>query len=119
MKVGFIDFEDDETDLGLSLAVYDGDQYIDSVMLARSVFDRLMDESEQGVKINYSPVLGDPFDPILLQEARIDDEVLELVCPSHRFELDVSRLEPSDITTIKHLLKKLNQDNRYKLSIVG
>lgn len=123
LLVGFIDFEDDDTDTGLSFAIYEDGEYTESLMLARSTFDQLLSDDEQGTRINYGDVLDDVLDDsislVLLQEARLTDHVLELTCESHRFALDLSKLETDDIEIIEKQLKKLNFDNRFILRISG
>lgn len=119
LLVGFIDFDDDEIDTGLSFAIYDDNgDYSGNIMLARSSFDRLLDDAEQGARISYDDVLDDSS-LIFLHEARIRDTLIELSCDTHRFTLDLSKIDSSDIETIKAQLKKLNYDNRFELSIDG
>lgn len=117
LLIGFIDFEDDNTDTGLSFAIVEDGEYTDSLMLARSTFDRLLPDEEQGTRVNYGDVLDDSVSPVLLQEASLKDHVIELTCESHHFTLDLSKIETDDIDIIEKQLKKLNFDNRFKLSI--
>ena len=119
LNVGFIDIEEDETDLGLSFAIYDAGEYLDSLLLARSVYDLLLDKNEQGVRINYDEVLTSDESPILLQEASLKNDVIELSCATHRFILNIRKLEESDVENIKRLLKKLNYDDCFNLKISG
>jgi len=119
LLVGFIDFEDDDTDTGLSFAIYEDGEYFDSLMLARSTFDRLLSDDEQGTRIHYGDVLDDSVTPVLLEEACLTDHVLELTCESHHFMLNLSKLETEDIGIIEKQLKKLNFDNRFILRING
>jgi len=117
LHVGFIDIEEDETDLGLSFAIYDDGEYTDSLMLIRSVFDMILDKSEQGVRVNYDEVLTSSESPILLQEVSMKNGVIEMAVATHRFSLNISKLEQSEIEDIKRLLKKLNYDDCFKLSM--
>ena len=119
LLVGFIDYEDDETDTGLSFAIYEDGEYSDSLMLARSTYDQLLTDDEQGTRISYEDVLDDSLNPVLLQEASINDAVLELSCESHRFTLNLSKLEADDLEIIEKQLQRLNFDNRFVLRING
>jgi len=119
LNVGFIDIEEDETDLGLSFAIYDAGEYLDSLFLARSVYDALLDKSEQGVRVSYDEVLPTGESPMLLQEARLKNDVIELDCATHRFILNIRKLEKSDIEHIKRLLNKLNSDDCFNRKISG
>ena len=119
LLVGFIDFDDDDTDTGLSFAIYEDGEYTESLMLARSTFDRLLSDEEQGARIHYGDVLDDSVRPVLLQEASLSGDVLELTCESHHFTLNLPKLGANDIEIIKKQLKKLNFDNRFTLSING
>lgn len=119
LLVGFIDYEDSETDTGLSFAIYEDGEYTDSLMLARSSFDRLLTDEEQGVRISYGDVLDCSMNPILLQEANLQDALIELTCKSHRFALDLSKLDDADVKTIISMLTKLNFDKSFVLRING
>lgn len=119
LLVGFIDFDDDETDTGLSFAIYEDGEYTKSLMLARSTFDQLLSDEEQGTRISYGDVLDDSFHPVLLQEASLSGDVLELTCESHHFTLNLSKLDADDIEIIEKQLKSLNFDNRFTLRING
>ena len=119
LLVGFIDFDDDETDTGLSFAIYEDGEYTKSLMLARSTFDQLLSDEEQGTRISYGDVLDDSFHPVLLQEASLSGDVLELTCESHHFTLNLSKLDADDIEIIEKQLKNLNFDNRFTLRING
>lgn len=119
LQVGFIDFDNDETDIGLSFAIYTDDEYTDSIILARSTFDRLPDDAERGVRLSYGELFDNSNYPVLLREATLTESAIELACETHRFTLDLSKLEPSDVESIKTQLIKLNVDDRFKLSIDG
>jgi hypothetical protein len=119
LLVGFIDFDNDDTDTGLSFAIYEDGDYTESLMLARSTFDQLLSDDEQGTRIHYGDVLDDSFSPVLLQEACLSGKVLELTCESHHFTLDLSKIETDDIGIIEKQLKKFNFDNRFILRING
>jgi len=119
LLVGFIDYEDDETDTGLSFAIYEDGEYHDSLMLARSTYDQLLPDDPQGTRISYGDVLDDSLNPVFLQNANINDAVLELSCESHHFTLNLSKLEADDFEIIEKQLQKLNFDNRFMLRING
>lgn len=118
LSVGFIDYEDDDTDLGLSFAIYVAGEYYDSLILARSIYDLLLSEDERKTRISYD-VLDDSIDPIYLQQAHMKGSVLELTCESHCFTLDLSKLEAGGVNIIQAQLKKLNADNCFVLRFDG
>jgi hypothetical protein len=47
LLVDFIDFDDDDTDTSVSFAIFEDEDYTESLMLARSTFDRLLSDEEQ------------------------------------------------------------------------
>lgn len=117
LNVGFIDYDDDDTDTGLSFAIYEDGEYYDSLILARSSFDLLSGDAERGTRISYGDVLDDSIECIFLQQANLKGSVLELTCQTHRFVLDLSKLEPNELNIIPEMLQKLNFDNRFVLHI--
>ena len=117
LHVGFIDHDDDDTDTGLSFAIYEDGEYHDSLMLARSSFDQFLGDADSGTRISYGDVLDDSIDRIFLQQATLKGSVLELTCQSHRFILDLSKLEPNELDLIPEMLQKLNFDNCFVLHI--
>lgn len=119
LLVGFIDYDDDDTDTGLSFAIYEDGDYTDSLMLARSRFDQLLSDAEQGTRISYADIIDDSIDRIFLQQACMKGSELQLTCQSHRFTLDLSKLDADDIDIIQKQLKKLNFDNRFVFHIEG
>lgn len=119
LPVGFIDHEDDDTDTGLSFAIYEDGEYHDSLMLARSSLDQLLDDAERGTRISYGDVLDDSIDRIFLQKAILEGPVLELTCQTHCFTLDLSKLDPNELDIIPEMLQKLNFDNGFVLYING
>jgi hypothetical protein len=119
LMVGFIDYEDNDTDTILSFAIFEDGEYSESLILMQSTFDRLLTDDEQGTQISYGDILGDSLNPAMLQEASINDAVLELSCESHHFTLDLSKLKTEDLDVIERQLQTLNFDNRFTLRING
>jgi len=117
LSIGFIDFEDDEKDLNLAFAIYDAGEYIGTLMLARSIFDVVLDDSERGVQLSYEDHTDDSEYPILLQEVTIEQRVIDVVARNYRFTLDTSKLDQTDFDTVVKLLKKQNHDERFTLNI--
>ena len=117
LNVGFISFDDGDKDTILTFAIYEDGDLLDSLILTRSVYDRLLGDDEQGARICYSEVLDDSVDAIFLQEATLKDTELELLCATHRFTLDLRKLDEDDFRIIKRELKELNFDSCFALCI--
>lgn len=114
--VSFIHTESGK-DLIVSFAIPTSDvpDDVESLTLLRTpMFEGVLDDADRGVKV--MPENGEDED--MLQEVSFDREaaVVRLITENHRYELDVNKVDPEDITDMRRVLRQMNFDSRVKLT---
>ena len=114
-KVSFISIEDEPPDLILSFAIWEPAlEDVRSIILLRTPeYESLLDESECGVSVSDGASLDDEYD--MLEDIEFGDDYVKFNSNHHRFELDLSKVDKTDIEQAKAFLKKMNFDNRFKI----
>ena len=105
-------------DLIVSFATYDAQDPSDvkSLTLLRTPkYERLLEESERGVKVSFEL---DVDEDDLLEEVRFDHDtdVVRLKTQHRTYELDVRRVEKGEVKAMCKVLRKMNFDDRLRLS---
>ena len=112
--VKFINLEEYENDLIVSFAVSYGEQDIRSLILLRTLlYEELIEIYERGVHVSFEGITSEDEQPIILKELVRKDSELEVVTEKHRFSLDLSKIEESEIEGMMNLVKKQNHDNSF------
>jgi hypothetical protein len=117
-RVEFINLEEDENDLIISFAVAHETIGVNSLILHRTMlYEEFLDEEDRGVRVSME---GDnlKFDERnLLQNFKIEDGKIEIVSTCSKYDLDISRIEASEIAVMVELLIKQNYDGRFTLHV--
>jgi len=90
-----------------------------SIILMRDMkWEYLLEESERGVRISDEdfPEYEDAEDNEL-EGIRIDNTVVEIETKHRRYRLDLRHVEEADLRAAKRILKKMNYDRRFQLTI--
>ncbi len=115
-KIQFISLEEDDKDLIVSFAVFDGDIGIKSLILLRTLFyEELMDENERGVKVSFEDDYFEQENFNVLENIIIKNKGIEIKSTFREYKLDISKISKSDINEMISLLKKQNYDNRFTI----
>jgi len=115
--VSFITTEEGE-DLIVAFAIPVSDQedVISLILLRTLKYESLLDEHERGVNVSYENQVDTEDD--LLEEIEIQKNIIKLITKRHRYKLNISRVDEDEIKEAKKILKKMNFDQRFVLSII-
>ena len=112
--VRFISLEEYDNDLIVSFAVDDGEQGVKSLILLRTLlYEELTEIYERGVHVSFEGVTSDEEQPILLKELVRKESEIVVVSEHHSFNLDLSKIEESEIEEMMKLIEKQNHDNSF------
>ena len=91
-----------------------------SIILMRAKkWEHLVAEWERGVTVSDEGFLeNEEADNNYLEEIRISNTVAEIKTTHRRYELDLRHVDKSEVRAVKKVLKKMNYDKRYKLTII-
>ncbi len=115
-SVQFISSEDDGTDQIVSFALAYGEMEIRSLTLLRTPkYEAMLDEAERGVSVSLQDKTGDDD---LLEVVRIEASRVTIETESAKYDLDLSRVDPAEVSEMKALFRRMNFDNRFKIENV-
>ena len=113
-SVQFISCEDDGTDQIVSFALAYGEMEIRSLTLLRTPkYEAMLDEAERGVSVSLVDETGD--DDHLLEVIRIEASRVKIETQSSKYDLDVSQVDPAEVSEMKTLIGRMNFDNRFRI----
>ena len=113
-SVRFISCEDDETDQIVSFALAYGEMEIRSLTLLRTPkFEAMLDEADRGVSVSLEDGTGDDVD--LLAFVRIEANRVTIETQASKYVLDVSRVDPAEVSEMKALIERMNFDDRFRI----
>ena len=116
-SVRFISCEDDETDQIVSFALAYGEMEIRSLTLLRTPkFEAMLDEAERGVSVSLEDETGDDVD--VLAVVRIEANRVTIETQASKYDLDVSRVDPAEVSEMKALIERMNFDDRFRIEDV-
>ena len=116
-SVQFISYEDDGTDQIVSFALAYGEMEIRSLTLLRTPeFEWILDEAERGVSVSLQGETGNDFD--LLEVVRIEVSRVKIETQSSKYDLDLCRVDPAEVSEMKALIGRMNFDNRFRIENV-
>ena len=118
--VAFISVESGD-DLILSFFVVNPDDPTDgrSLILMRDrKWENLLPEWERGVKVSDEDCPDDEDrDDNFLERIRLGTSTAEIWSKHQRHKLDLRKVERSELSAARKLLKKMNYDKRFKLEV--
>jgi hypothetical protein len=114
----FISIEDDPPDLILSFAIWQPElEDIRSLILMRTPeYEVFLDEAERGVRVSYEDWLDDEDD--ILKEIEFGEDLVRITTHYHQLELDLRKVDKSEIKQAKAILQKMNFDKHFEVRIV-
>lgn len=116
-SVLFITSEDDEPDQIISFALTYGEGDIRSLILLRTPKDEaILDEIERGVWVSLEGETGDEFD--ILETVRIERNRVRIETRAARYDLDIGRVDPVEVSDMKALFGRMNFDDRFRIEEV-
>jgi len=117
-EVLFISLEEDEKDILISFVIPDKEIDVKSLILHRTFFfEEILDEEEKGVKVSLE---GEEFEQDHLNTLKIieiNNKEIKISSKFSEYNLDISRIDDSDINDMRKLLKKQNYDSRFTIEI--
>ena len=116
--VSFINLEETDKDLILSFALDDGDGFVRSLILHRTLFmESIFPEEERGTKVSLEGEDLDYDEECLniLEEFQFDGNIMRIKSRFGRYEIDAGKLDPEDFKVIKKALDRQNHDARFKI----
>jgi len=115
--VSFITTEEEE-DLIVAFAIPVSDHIdVNSLILLRTPkYEHFLDEHERGVNVSYENQVDTEDD--LLEKIEIQENVVKITTKRNRYKLNISRVDEDEIKEAKKILKKMNFDQRFVLSII-
>ena len=114
--VNFMEIEEDEKDLIISFALYDGDGDIRSLILHRTLFyEFIMPDEERGTKVSLEGDYLEEEHLNTLERFEFDTPVLRIKSRFRFYEIDAQRLEPEEYEQIKKSLARQNYDGRFEV----
>ena len=112
--VRFISCEDDGTDQIVSFALAAGETKIKSLILLRTPkYEAMLDETERGVSVSLEDETGDDVD--VLTVVKIETSRVIIVTRASKYDLDVSRVDPAEVSEMKALIGRMNFDDRFRI----
>ena len=111
--VRFIGCEDDGTDQIVSFALEYGETDIGSLILLRTPkYEAMLDEAERGVSVSLENETDDDVD--VLEVVRIEAKRVTIETRASKYELDVSQVDPVEVSEMKTLIGRMNFDDRFR-----
>ena len=108
-------------DLIVSFFVAKPDYPIDgrSIILMRDKkFEQMVAEWDRGVRVSDEDVAeNEEAESNFLEGIRISNTVAEIKTTHRRYNLDLRKVGESEVRAAKKILKKMNYDNRFKLTV--
>ena len=115
--VDFISCQDDGTDLIISFALAQGEDDIRSLTLLRTpTYESLLQDSDRGVSVSLEGRTDDDTD--LLTLARIEAGTVTLETEAASYELDVGRVDATEVSRMRAVLSRMNFDKRFRVEAV-
>ena len=113
-SVRFISCEDDETDQIVSFALAYGEMEIRSLTLLRTPkFEAMLDQAERGVSVSLEGETGEDVD--MLRVVEFESNHVTIVTQESKYDLDVGRVDPAEVSEMKALIRRMNFDNRFRI----
>ncbi len=113
-SVSFINCEDDGTDQIVSFALAYGEMEIRSLTLLRTPkFEAMLDEAERGVSVSIEGKTVDDFE--VLTVVRLEGNLVTIETQASRYELDLSRVDPPEVSEMKALIERMNFDHKFAI----
>jgi hypothetical protein len=118
-QVLFISVEDEEDDtLLLSFALDMDDDDVVSLILSRDLQDhRLLPPEERGVSVSHELSLDPDDEDDLLRRISITRRRVAIETARQRYDLDVSRVDRTELREAGALLRRMNFDHCFVLEI--
>ena len=116
-SVQFITCEDDGTDQVISFALACGEMEITSLTLLRTPeFERILDEAERGVSVSLEAETDEDFD--MLEVVMLEANSVTIKTQETKYDLDVSRVDPDELSEMKVLMERMNFDAGFRIENV-
>jgi NH3-dependent NAD+ synthetase len=117
-QVEFLNLEEDENDLIVSFAITHQIIGVKSLILARTIlYENFLDEEDRGVRVSMEGENLKEDARNMLQHFKIDNEKIKIVSTCSKYNLDISRIEETDLADMLELLKKQNYDDRFVIQV--
>jgi len=117
-EVQFISLEEDEKDIFISFVIPDKEIGVKSLILHRAFFfEEILDEEEKGVKVSLEGEESEQDYLNTLIKIEIKNKKIKIVSKFSEYNLDISRIDDTDINDMIKLLEKQNYDSRFTIEI--
>jgi hypothetical protein len=117
VDVGFITTEDnDDLLVPFAIPVSDYAEVKSLTLLRTPKYEFILNAAEQGVKLFYDDYPDDEDD--LLEELEIEGHVVKITTSHRSYTLNIEDLDNDEVKEAVKILKKMNFDQRFRLTIV-
>jgi hypothetical protein len=117
-EVQFISLEDDQKDILIACVIPDKEIGLKSLILHRTfLFEEILGEEEKGVKVSLEGEESEQDYLNTLIKIQINNKEIKIVSKFSEYNLDISRIDDTDIDDMIKLLEKQNYDNRFTIEI--
>ncbi|NNJ95617.1 MAG: hypothetical protein HKP12_00465 [Gammaproteobacteria bacterium] len=117
-EVQFISLEEDGKDILISFVIPDKEIDVKSLILHRTFFfEEILDEEEKSVKVSFEGEEDEQDHLNTLKKIEINNKEVKISSKFSEYNLDISRIDDSDINDMIKLLKKQNYDSRFTIEI--
>jgi hypothetical protein len=113
-KVQFIGCEEDGTDQIVSFAITHGEIGVKSLILLRTPkYESMLGEMERGVSVSLEHQTDDDFEALVV--VRLGSNRLTIETEVSKYHLDVSRVDPAELSEMRALIERMNFDERFTI----
>ena len=77
----------------------------------------MLDEAERGVSVSLENVTGEDVD--VLEVVRYLANRVIIATQTSKYDLDVSQVDPAEVSEMKTLFVRMNFDNRFRIEALG
>ncbi len=73
----------------------------------------MLDETERGVSVSLEDETGDDVD--VLTVVKMESNRIIIVTRVSQYDLDISRVDPAEVSEMKALIGRMNFDDRFRI----
>ena len=82
-------------------------------LLRTPKFETMLDVTERGVSVSLEDQTGDYAD--VLTVVRIEANSITIETQSSKYDLDISGVDPAEVSEMKALIERMNFDGRFRI----
>ena len=108
--------EGDDLIVSFAIPIDDAGNIKSLTFLRTPKYEFSLEECERGVKVSYEDFPNDKDE--LLEKLTIEDNMVTITTDHRNYTVNIKNVEPKEIQESKRILKKMNFDGRFELTII-